>query len=71
MASANYLNLAWKALHTPQGRAVARKATETIADAGNRITKNKYEAQIAQGRAAVLKHFSDPEPKRKGPFKRR
>ncbi|BDZ44802.1 hypothetical protein [Naasia aerilata] len=66
-----YLNLAWKALHSPQGRAIARKAADGIAGAGNRVTGNRFEAQIEKGRAAVHSHFAEPEPKRRGPFKRR
>ncbi|HEY8589173.1 MAG TPA: hypothetical protein VIL55_06455 [Naasia sp.] len=68
--TAVYLNMAWKALHSPQGRAIARKVADSAATAGNRVTGNKYESAIEKGRTAVHKHFAEPE-KRKGPFKRR
>jgi hypothetical protein len=69
--SAVYLNMAWKALHSPQGRAMARKAADGAAGVGNRVTGHRFEAQIEKGRTAVHAHFAEPEPKRKGPFKRR
>ena len=69
--SAVYLNVAWKALHSPQGRAMARKVADTAASAGNRVTGHRFETQIEKGRNAVHKHFAEPQPKRRGPFKRR
>ncbi|MCU1437322.1 MAG: hypothetical protein JWP66_409 [Naasia sp.] len=66
-----YLNLAWKALHSPRGRSIARKAADGFAGAGNRITGNRFETQIEKGRTAVHKHFAEPESNRKGPFTRR
>jgi hypothetical protein len=54
---ANYLKIAQRALQTEQGRAVARRAADGLADAGNKLTKNKYADPIEKARAAVSKQL--------------
>ncbi len=74
MAISKYLKMAQQALQTEQGRAIARSAADGLATAGNRITKNKYAAQIEKGRAAVNKRLGNPGeqgPDREHPDPRR
>jgi hypothetical protein len=61
MPFGRYLKLAQRALETEQGRAVARRATDGLAGAGNRLTKNKYADPIEKARAAVSRQLGGPD----------
>jgi hypothetical protein len=67
MPISKYLKLAQQALHTEQGRAIARTAADGLATAGNRITKNKYASHIEKGRAALDKHLGGRGDQGRGP----
>lgn len=60
MPLSKYLKMAQQALQTEQGRAIGRKAADGLAVAGNRITKDKYSAQIEKGRVAINKRLGAP-----------
>jgi hypothetical protein len=71
MPMGHYLKLAQRALQTEQGRAVARKAADGLAGAGNKLTNNKYADPIEKARAALHKQLGGPDDTSNGSKRRR
>jgi hypothetical protein len=70
MPFGTYLKLAQRALQTEQGRAVARRAADGLAGAGNKLTNNKYADPIEKARAALNKQLGGTDDGRKGKRRR-